>query len=160
MSTYPAHYNQNPQNPSLKLLSAILSSDTGNRQQATGNRQQATGNRQQATGNRQQATGNRQHYTHLLNNRVKTLTFVSVQSDLKSADLKSDLSQLSQNSSYPSQAIYYVTAYISPTFLIFSPHLWITGGTDFPEEVQFHFYYTFVECVYFMRLLGIEQSNN
>jgi hypothetical protein len=32
------------ENSSLKLPSAILSSDLGNRQQATGNRQQATGN--------------------------------------------------------------------------------------------------------------------
>jgi hypothetical protein len=50
-----------PHSPSLKLPTAILSNDLGNRQQATGNRQQATGNRQQATGNRQQATGNMQH---------------------------------------------------------------------------------------------------
>ncbi|WP_461253842.1 hypothetical protein [Treponema sp. R8-4-B8] len=54
---------QTAKTPSLKLPSAILSTDPGNRQQATGNRQQATGNRQQATGNRQQATGNRQLYT-------------------------------------------------------------------------------------------------
>jgi hypothetical protein len=50
----------NNKTPCLKLPSAILSTDLGNRQQATGNRQQATGNRQQATGNRQQA-----NYTHL-----------------------------------------------------------------------------------------------
>ena len=42
---------KSPQTTSLKLPLAILSTDTGNRQQATGNRQQATGNRQQATGN-------------------------------------------------------------------------------------------------------------